>query len=247
MIQLKSKSEIDAIRDAGRIVAATLGALKEMIRPGLKTLELDKAAVDIITKKGGAPAFKGYRGYPANICTSVNEEVVHGIPSMKTLKDGDVISIDVGVELDGYFGDGALTVGVGAIGPKAANIISTTKAALDAGIDAVRAGNKVSDISCSIQRVAETAGFSVVRAFVGHGVGARMHEEPEIPNFGRPGAGPKLEKGMVLAIEPMVNAGTYEVEVLDDGWTAVTKDKMISAHFEHTVVVTDHDAEILTI
>ncbi|MFH1996636.1 MAG: type I methionyl aminopeptidase [Candidatus Omnitrophota bacterium] len=246
MIQLKSQREIAAIRKASEIVALTLRKLSNSVKAGITTLELDAMAAALIEKSGGRSAFKGYRGYPANICTSINEEVVHGIPSNRALKDGDIISIDVGVEIDGYFGDGAVTVGVGKISKDAANIVSVTEKALMEGIKAAYPGNRIFDISNSIQRFVEEAGYTVVRAFVGHGIGSKIHEEPEIPNFGRPGTGPKIEQGMVLAIEPMVNAGTYEVEVAADGWTAITKDKMISAHFEHTVLINNSQAEVLT-
>ena len=246
MIQLRSREEIDAIRRAGEIVAITLNELREALKPGVQTLALDKKAESIIRKNGGMPAFKGYKGYPANICTSINEEVVHGIPSKRELKSGDIVSIDVGVGLDGYFGDAAITVGVGEIPKEASKLIAATERALEIGIEATRIGNRVSDISNRIQQYVESQGFSVVRAFVGHGIGSMIHEEPEVPNFGKPGIGARLEEGMVLAIEPMVNIGTFEVEVMSDGWTAVTKDRKLSAHFEHTIAITGTQAEVLT-
>lgn len=235
-----------ALRKAGRIVASVIEELKALIRPGIATLELDKAARALILKMGGYPAFKGYKGFPANICVSINETVVHGIPSSRCIKEGDLVSLDIGVRFREYFSDAATTVGVGRISDTASRLISVTQEALSRGIALAVEGRHLSDMSCAIQAHVESAGFSVVRAFVGHGIGKNLHEEPEIPNYGRPGSGPVLKLGMALAIEPMVNAGAFEIEVLDDGWTAVTKDRKLSAHFEHTVLVGESKAEILT-
>lgn len=246
MIPIKSKSELNKIKKAGIIVAKTLKHLKTKVKPGITTRQLDIEAADFIKKNKANAAFKGYHGYPGHICASINEEVVHGIPSDRVLLDGDIISIDVGVELDGYYGDSAITVGVGKISPEAQRLIDVTRDALYKAIDAARKGNHLSDVSHAVQSFAEKAGFSVVRDFVGHGIGAKLHEEPQIPNFGKPGQGIKLQAGMVLAIEPMINAGTWKVEVLSDGWTAVTMDDSLSAHFEHTICITNNKAEILT-
>lgn len=246
MIEIKSESEIDVIRQAGRIVSDTIKDIREYVKCGVKTSELDERARDTIIKKGGLPAFKGYRGYPSNICTSINEEVVHGIPSQRVLKEGDIISIDLGVRYEGYFADAAVTLACGKINKALLHLIDVTKIALYLGIQCATAGRRVSDISYAVQRYVESEGFSVVRSFVGHGIGSQLHEEPQVPNFGKPGLGARLKKGMVLAIEPMVNMGTYEVEILPNGWTAITKDRKPSAHFEHTVCVTDGEAEILT-
>lgn len=246
MITLKSRDEIASIRKAGYITRLVLDEAEKAIRPGITTLELDKLAADIIRAEGATPAFKGYRGFPANLCTSVNEEVVHGIPSKRVLKEGDIVGIDIGVRLNGYYADAASTYGVGKIGADAARLIKVARECLEKAINIAKSGNRLSDISNSIQECAEGASYSVVRAFVGHGIGSEIHEEPEIPNFGRPNRGVRLEPGMVLAIEPMINAGKYEVEILKDGWTAVTKDRSLSAHFEDTVVVTSKGAEVLT-
>ncbi len=246
MIILRSSEEISQIREAGSKVARTLNRLKKNTVPGTKTKELDRIAEDEIRKSNGLPAFRGYKGFPASICTSINEVIVHGIPSDRRLEDGDIISIDVGVKYKDYYADAAITVGVGRIGEDAKKILKITEESLLIGIDTARSGKRLSDISNSIQQYVESNGFSVVRAFVGHGIGTKIHEEPEIPNYGKPGRGPRLEPGMVLAIEPMVNAGTYEAEVLEDGWTAVTKDRRLSAHFEHTIVIREDTPEILT-
>ena len=246
MIALRNAEEIEAIRKAGAIVAQALDTLRKRARIGVTTAKLDAIAADVILSAGGIPAFKGYRGYPANICTSVNEEVVHGIPSPRKLKDGDILSVDVGVKLGDYFADAALTVGIGRVSDEAAKLMRATHDSLQRGIELAKPGNRLSDISWAIQETVESRGFSVVKAFVGHGIGTKIHEEPEIPNFGKPGKGARLEAGMVLALEPMVNAGTYEVEVLEDGWTAVTKDRSLSAHFEHTIAITDSGAQVLT-
>lgn len=246
MIVIRSGAEIASIRHAGRILAETLAELVRNIGPGVVTMDLDKLARSEILKRKGYPAFKGYRGYPANICVSVNEVVVHGIPSKRKLCDGDIVALDIGVRFRDYYADAAITVGVGRIDTEARRLIETAEESLRIGIRSARAGNRLHDVSNSIQACVESEGFSVVRAFVGHGIGTKIHEDPEIPNFGKAGTGPRLESGMVLAIEPMINAGTYDVEVLEDGWTAVTKDRRLSAHFEHTVAVTDAGAEILT-
>ncbi len=246
MIAIRGDREIDAIRRAGRIVAHTLDELKRSARAGVTTRELDDIAHREITKLGGCPAFKGYRGYPGNICASVNETVVHGIPSAARLEAGDILSLDVGVGLDGYFADAALTVAIGRTSAEAKRLISVTSDALEIGIAAAKSGKRLGDVSYAVQHHVESSGFSVVRAFVGHGIGTSIHEEPEIPNYGKPDRGPRLENGMVLAIEPMVNAGTFDVEILEDGWTAVTKDRKLSAHFEHTIVIRGGGAEILT-
>ncbi len=228
------------------IVAETLYALRSYVRPGISTREVERFAESEITGRGAIPAFKGYRGYPASICTSVNNQVVHGIPSQLRLREGDIISIDLGVFLDGFYGDGAVTLPVGKISALAEKLLRVTEESLYIGIEQAKHGNRVSDISSAIQRYVEANGFSVVRAFVGHGIGSSLHEEPQVPNFGLPGQGPRLKKGMTIAIEPMVNAGSHEVLILDDGWTAVTLDGNLSAHFEHTVVITGGDARILT-
>ncbi|MDP3730852.1 MAG: type I methionyl aminopeptidase [Candidatus Omnitrophota bacterium] len=246
MIILRSDEEIGRIRKAGLIIALVFDKLKVRIKPGIETEELDRMALEEILKNKGLPAFKGYKGYPANICVSINEGVVHGIPSKRKLKGGDIVSIDVGVRSGNYFADAAITVGVGDVSDEARRLMKVTEDSLYRGIENARPGKRLSDISANIQEYAETNGFSVVRSFVGHGIGERIHEEPEIPNFGKPNKGPRLESGMILAIEPMVNEGGHEIEILDDGWTAVTKDKKLSAHFEHTVAVRDGNAEILT-
>jgi len=246
MIVLRSDDEIKLMRKAGRIAAVTLEKLKAHAKAGVETRELDGIARDEIMRQEGYPAFKGYKGFPGNICTSINEAVVHGIPSERKLKSGDILSIDIGVRFRDYFADAAITLAIGPVSDEAAKLIAVTEKALAAGIERARPGLRLSDISAVIQETAESAGYSIVRAFVGHGIGTRIHEEPEIPNYGRPDRGPRLEPGMVLALEPMVNAGTFEVEVLDDGWTAVTKDRKLSAHFEHTIAIRDKRAEILT-
>lgn len=246
MIFLKSPQEIEKMERAGRIVAEVLELLRSMVRAGVTTKELEGLADDQIRARGGTPAFKGYRGYPSSICTSVNEQVVHGIPSSRRLRQGDIISIDLGVYLEGFYGDAAITVPVGTVDKETAELVRVTEEALYLGIRNAVEGNRLHDISAAIQRSVEQSGFSVVRLFVGHGIGRELHEEPQIPNYGVPGQGPRLKSGMTLAIEPMVNAGSHDVRILDDGWTAVTVDGKKSAHFEHTVVVTPDEPIILT-
>jgi len=247
MIIKKSKEEIGKMREAGRIVAGVLDMLDENIRPGVRTEVLDALAEDYIRKRGGIPSFLGYRGFPASICTSVNDVVVHGIPGKTRLKEGDIIGVDVGVILDGYQADAARTYAVGEVSPTATRLMEVTRAALEAGIDACRPGNRLGDVSHGIQNVVEKGGFAVVVQFVGHGIGKEMHEEPQIPNFGPPGRGPLLEKGMTFALEPMVNEGVYEVVVDDDGWTVRTLDGKLSAHYEHTVAITGNGPVTLTL
>jgi methionyl aminopeptidase len=235
------------MRAAGRLVGEVLTALAAKVVPGVTTAELDEVAERLITSAGAIPAFKGYHGYPASICASINDEVIHGIPSgRRVLVEGDILSIDVGASLDGYFGDSAVTLPVGHVSEEAATLLRVTEEALYKAIEKARPGARVSDIGHAVQQHVESYGFSVVREFVGHGIGQRMHEEPQVPNYGDPGRGPRLAEGMVLAIEPMVNAGKPAVKVLADGWTAVTRDKSLSAHFEHTVAVTADGPWILT-
>lgn len=243
---IAGKEDLKAIRKAGRIVAAAISELRALVKPGVTTGSLDETARALILKENGYPAFKGYKGFPGNICVSINETVVHGIPSDRIIREGDIVSLDIGVKFRDYFADAAITMGVGAISDKAKSLVDATEKALNIGIENAVSGRHISDVSAAIQAFVESRGFSIVRAFVGHGIGKKLHEEPEIPNYGRPGSGMVLEEGRVLAIEPMVNAGTYEVEILEDGWTAVTKDRKLSAHFEHTVVVGDRKAEIIT-
>ncbi|SPQ02059.1 Methionine aminopeptidase [Candidatus Sulfobium mesophilum] len=231
---------------SGRIVAQVIDSLKKMVAIGVTTKEIEDFADERIKALGGIPAFKGYRGYPSSVCISVNEQVVHGIPSDRKLKDGDIVSIDIGVFLDGFYGDAAVTISIGTIDKEAADLIRVTEESLYLGIENAVEGKRLYDISSAIQKHVEENGFSVVRLFVGHGIGRELHEEPQIPNYGVPGQGPRLKRGMTLAIEPMVNAGGHEVIVLEDGWTAVTKDGKRSAHFEHTVLVTQDKPRILT-
>jgi methionyl aminopeptidase len=235
------------MRAAGRLVGEVLTALTGRVAPGVTTADLDEIAEKLITDAGAIPAFKGYHGYPATICASINEEVIHGIPSgHRVLKDGDILSIDVGASLEGYFGDSAITLPVGHVSEEAAQLLRVTEEALYKAIEVAKPGGRVSDIGHAVQQHVEAYGYSVVREFVGHGIGQRMHEEPQVPNYGEPGRGPRLVEGMVLAIEPMVNAGRQAVRVLADGWTAVTRDGSLSAHFEHTVAVTSGEPWILT-
>jgi methionyl aminopeptidase len=244
---IKARDEIESMRRSSRIVAGTLRLLGSVTRPGVTTGELDRIAEDYIRSSGGLPSFKGYRGFPASICASVNSEVVHGIPGKRVLREGDIISIDVGVLMEGYHGDGAATFPVGEIGADAARLLERTEKALLAGIAEARDGARVVDISRAIQTVVEEAGYSVVRDLVGHGIGREMHEEPAIPNFVAPGPSSLLVAGMTLAVEPMVSMGGYEIKMLDDAWTYVTKDGALSAHFEHTIAVNQDGAEMLTL
>ena len=246
MIIIKSDRELDYMRDAGRIVAKTLRELEKAVKPGVSTKELDTIAEDFIVKSGAKPAFKGYNGFPATICASLNEEVVHGIPGLRKLENGDIISIDIGTVINGYFGDAAETLPVGEITADAQQLLDITRQSLAAGIAQAVVDNRLSDISNSVQTFVESNGFSVVRDYVGHGIGRNMHEDPQVPNFGKPGRGPRLQSGMALAIEPMVNLGSHEVKTLHDNWTVVTRDGKLSAHFEHTIAVTDAGPEILT-
>jgi methionyl aminopeptidase len=247
MIIRKSPQEIERMARAGEVVADVLALLGERARPGVTTEELDALADEFIRSHGGIPTFKGYRGYPASICTSPNDMVVHGIPGLYALGDGDVLSVDVGVTLDGFVADSAYTFPIGDIPPEAERLLEGCKAALAAGIEQCRPGNRLSDISHAIQVVTEEHGYSVVRSLVGHGVGRSMHEEPQIPNFGEPGRGPQLSPGMTFAIEPMINAGGPDVVIHDDEWSISTSDGSLSAHFEHTVAVTDDEPRILTL
>lgn len=246
MIELKNASQLARMRNAGQIVAETLALIREHAKPGVTTLELDRMAEKYIRSQGAIPAFKGYNGFPATLCTSVNEQVVHGIPGLRILESGDIISIDCGALKDGYFGDAAVTLSVGEVSPDLRKLLKVTEESLMLGIAQVKIGNRLYDVSNAVQTHVEANGFSVVRDYVGHGIGKAMHEDPQIPNFGKPGRGPRLEVGMALAIEPMVNMGTYEVQTLKDRWTVVTKDKRPSAHFEHTVAITENGLEILT-
>lgn len=246
MIRINSEEEIELIRCACTVVSKVISQFKVYLRAGISTKELDRQAEKLLKKMGATSAFKGYQDYPGNICTSVNEQVVHGIPGKRRLKEGDIISLDVGAKLNGYFGDTACTFPLGNISQQANQLLKVGREALTCGIAKAREGNHLSDISNAIQSYVESFGYSVVRKFVGHGIGSKMHEEPEIPNFGKPGLGPILKKGMVLAIEPMINEGGYEVEILEDKWTAVTKDRKLSAHFEHTICVSQNGAEVLT-
>ena len=246
MITIKSEHELQLMRRAGQIVAQVLEGLRERAKPGVTTAALDKWAEEYIRRQGGIPSFKGYRGYPASVCISIDEEVVHGIPGRRRLREGEIASMDVGVILDGYQGDAAITVGIGKISPEAADLLRVTEEALYAGIAAAKAGHRLGDVSHAIQVTVESHGYGVVRDYVGHGIGREMHEDPQIPNFGQPGRGPLLRPGMTLALEPMVTLGDYRTRVLEDMWTVVTADGSLAAHFEHTIAVTNGEAEILT-
>lgn len=247
MITCRSADELVKLRAANQLVARILEELRRLVVPGATTAQIDAEAERLVREAGAQPAFKGYRGFPATICASRNHEVVHGIPSATPLVEGDILSIDMGVKLDGFYGDSAVTVGVGAISGEAQRLLDVTEASLYRGIDAVKPGARVSDIGHAVQTYVEAQGFTVVREFVGHGIGTKLHEEPQIPNYGPAGRGPRLAEGMVLAIEPMVNVGRPAVRVLSDGWTAITVDGSLSAHFEHTVAVTADGVEILTL
>lgn len=245
-IIIKSEREIAVMRQAGRIVATVLDILSRQVRPGMKTRELDVIAAGEVERLGAKPSFKGYRGFPANLCVSVNDEIVHGIPGERILREGDIVSLDLGASFMGFQGDAAVTVGVGEIDSQARELMETTEGALKAGIAAAHPGARLGDISAAIQNYAESRGYSVVREYTGHGIGREMHEEPQIPNFGLPGTGPVLKKGMTLALEPMVNVGDWHTRVGDDHWTVLTADGSLSAHFEHTIVIADGGAEVLT-
>ena len=247
MIVRKSPAELDRMRRAGRLVGHTLSVVTAAARPGVTLLHLDRLAERTIRAAGGVPSFLGYHGFPATLCLSPNDWVVHGIPNGYVLQEGDILSIDCGAIVEGYHGDAAVTVPVGAVDEEARRLVATTERAMWAGIAQVRAGNRLSDIGHAVERVAGVPGYGVVREYVGHGIGTRMHEEPQVPNYGRPGRGLRLDVGLVLAIEPMLNEGGPETEVLDDGWTVVTRDGSRSAHFEHTVAVTPHGPEVLTL
>ncbi|MGM0652059.1 MAG: type I methionyl aminopeptidase [Bacillota bacterium] len=246
MIKLKSKREIAQMREAGKIVGETLHEMEKAIKPGITTAMLDKIAEKLIRSYKAEPAFLGYHNFPASICASVNNEVVHGIPGLRRLQEGDIISIDVGVLLKGYYGDAAATFAVGEVSPQARKLMEVTRTSLQKAVDAMGTGNRLSDISHAVQSYVEGNSLSIVRSYVGHGIGEEMHEEPQVPNFGSPGRGPSLQPGLVLAIEPMVNIGTWEVKVLEDQWTVVTADGSLSAHFEHTVALGDNGPEVLT-
>lgn len=245
-IILKSPDEIETMRRAGAVVAEVLEVLKGKVRPGATTLDLEKIAEEETKKRKASPAFKGYRGYPFCLCTSLNHEVVHGMPSRKVLKEGDILSIDYGAFVQGFYGDSAVTVPVGKVSEEAARLVRVTEESLGKAIEAAREGNRLLDISSAVQSHVEPQGFSVVREFVGHGIGRELHEPPQVPNFGIPGRGIRLKAGMVLAIEPMINSGGWAVKVLEDGWTAVTADGKLSAHFEHTVAITPDGPRVLT-
>ncbi len=247
MIPIKNEREISMMRQACKITAAARALAGEMVRPGVTTKEIDKAVHDFIVSQGATPSFLNYSGYPASACISVNQTVIHGIPDSRVLNEGDIVSIDVGAYFGGFHGDCAATFACGEISPEAKKLIDVTKQSFFEGIQFARQGNRVSDIGHAVQAYVETNGFSVVRDFIGHGVGANLHEEPEVPNYGKPGRGPRLIKGMTIAVEPMVNMGTHMVRVLQDGWTTVTADGKLSAHYENTVLITDGEPEILTV
>lgn len=246
MIILKSPEEIEIMKKAGKLVAQTHQKIQELAKPGITTEELDRIAEEYIIKSGGQPAFKGYGGFPASICASVNEEVVHGFPGSRALEEGDILSVDIGAIVEGYVGDAARTLPIGKISSEREKLIRVTKESFFEGIKFAKEGYRLSDISNAVQQHVESNGFSVVREYVGHGVGQEMHEDPPIPNYGRPGRGPRLKRGMILAIEPMVNAGTYRVKTLSNDWTVVTIDGKSSAHYENTIAITDGEPEILT-
>jgi len=246
MIIRKSQKEIERMRAAGRVVADTLRKVIDMVEPGITLQALDSMAEANVRSYGADPTFKGYRGFPATLCTSINEEVVHGIPSSRVLQSGDILSVDCGATLDGYIGDSAVTIPVGDVADEITQLLKVTEQSLYSGIDAARVGNRLFDISHAVQHHVEPFGYGIVRDYCGHGVGTQLHEEPQIPNFGRPATGPRIRAGWCLAIEPMVNLGTHIVETLEDGWTVVTRDRLPSAHFEHSIAVTDNEPIILT-
>ncbi len=241
------EEEIRSIRKSNQIVAEILAELKRMIAPGVQTKELNEYAEARVKEMNAIPAFKDYRGYPASLCTSINEEIVHGIPSFRRLREGDIISIDFGVLYEGYYGDAAVTYPVGEISSKAKKLIEAAEETFFKAMDQMKPGKRISDISFAIQSYVESKGFSVIRAFVGHGIGLSLHEEPQVPNFGSPGRGPRIKSGMVLAIEPMIAMGDWDVEILDDNWTAITRDRSLSAHYEHSVAITEKGPEILSL
>jgi len=245
-IIIKSRQEIETMRKAGRIVAIVLEVLKSRVRPGMKTEELDAIAAEEVERLGAKPSFNGYRGFPANLCVSVNDEIVHGIPGKRVLQEGDIVSLDFGAIYMGFQGDAAITVGVGKVSPEAKKLMETTQGALKAGIDAAYPGARLGDVSVAIQHYAESRGYSVVREYTGHGIGREMHEDPQIPNFGVLGQGPMLKEGMTLALEPMVNIGDWRTRVDDNQWTVFTIDGSLSAHFEHTIAITNAGPEVLT-
>jgi methionyl aminopeptidase len=244
---LKTKEEIEIMRRAGRVVAQCLDMVEKALEPGMTTKQLDMLIEDFLTSHGAIPAFKDYQGYPASACISIDDEVVHGIPGKRVIKEGDLVSVDVGSIVDGYYGDSARTYSIGKVSAEKRRLLEGTQKSLRAGIDKARKGNKLGQISAAVQQSAEEQGFSVVRQLVGHGIGRKMHEEPQVPNFGSPDEGPVLKAGMVLAIEPMINLGTYDVRTRPDGWTIVTADGLPSAHFEHTVAITDDGPDVLTV
>jgi methionyl aminopeptidase len=246
MVILKLPEEIEKARASNRIVAEVLSKLKEKVKPGVRTRDLDKLAEEIAEKRGAKPAFKGYNGFPYALCVSVNEVVVHGMPSERVLMEGDIVGLDFGVYYQGFFGDATVTLPVGKVTQKASRLMQVTEQSLYAGIAQAKDGNRLGDISAAVQDMVEDAGYSVVRDFVGHGIGKNLHEDPQIPNFGKKGRGIELKSGMILAIEPMVNEGKYKIQVLPDGWTVITEDGSLSAHFEHSVVITDNGPEILS-
>jgi len=246
-ILIKSEREIATMRQAGRIVASVLEVLKKELRVGMKTKELDSIAAGELEKMGAKPSFKGYRGFPANLCVSINDEIVHGIPGERIINDGDIVSLDLGAIYDSFQGDAAISVIMGNGSPQARKLVEVTEGALEAGIAAARRGARLGDISVAIQHYAESRGYSVVREYTGHGIGRQMHEKPQIPNFGRSGEGPELKKGMTLALEPMVNIGGWSTRIGSDGWLVLTADGSLSAHFEHTIAITDGKPEVLTV
>ena len=246
MISLKSKQEIEIMREAAKRLKIVFQELKKSIKAGITTLEIDQKAQRLIEAQNTKPAFKGYRGYPACVCTSINEEVVHGIPSKRKLKEGDLLSLDIGLIYQGYVSDSARTWAIGQVSEEVLELMEVTRRALYIGMDQMKAGNRMGDLSSAIQNYVETQGFSVIRDFVGHGIGREMHEDPQVPNFGKPGRGPKLEVGMVLALEPMVAAGSWEVDIMEDAWTVVTRDRQMAAHYEDTIALTERGAENLT-
>ena len=244
---IKSASELEAMRKAGQVVARMIAAIKEAVEPGITTKQLDTVAAKELKRQGAKPAFLGYMGFPSTICTSVNEQIVHGIPGDRVLKEGDLVKVDVGAVVDGLYGDSAMTLPVGQVSEEAMRLIETTKNSLDAAIAVVKSGNRLGDIGAAVQEYAESRGYGVVREYVGHGIGRNLHEEPQIPNYGVAGRGALLHAGMVIAVEPMVNVGTWRTQALEDGWTVVTADGKLSAHFEHTMAIGEHGAEVLTL